>query len=74
MYRYNKQKHLLKTLNFRIMMTYKAELVKNNKVIKTFEEKTNEDWSIWRFTKALNVLKPRGEEIKWYINGKRKLS
>ena len=46
-------------------MTYKAELVENNKVVKTFEEKTNEDWSTWRFKKALNKLKPRGREIRW---------
>ena len=63
---------IIKTIE--IMMTYKAELVENNKVVKTFEEKTNEDWSTWRFKKALNELKPRGREIRWYMNGERKLS
>jgi hypothetical protein len=55
-------------------MTYKAELLKSNKVVKTFEEVTTKDWDLWRFTEALNVLKPNGGEIRWYIDGKRKLS
>jgi hypothetical protein len=57
-----------------IMMTYKAELVENNEVVKTFEEETNENWSSWRFKKALDELKPKGREIRWFINGDRKLS
>ena len=56
------------------MKTYKAELIKNGKVVKVFEEKTSIDWSTWRFTKALSELKPKGEEIKWYIDNKIKLS
>jgi hypothetical protein len=56
------------------MTNYKAELLEDNKVVKTFEETTNEDWSLWRFKKALNELKPRGREIKWYINNELILS
>lgn len=56
-------------------MTYKAELVENNVVVKTFESvDTNLDWDTWRFKDALNYLRPRGAEIRWYQNGVRVLS
>jgi len=56
------------------MKTYKAELIENGKVVNSYEETTTEDWSIWRFTKALNHLKPRCGEIRWYVDGQLRLS
>ena len=56
------------------MKTFKAELIENGKVVKTFEQTTDKDWSFWRFKIALNELKPNCREIRWYMNGERKLS
>ncbi len=56
------------------MNNFKAQLLKNGKVTKTFEQKTSLDWDTWRFKIALNELKPQGQEIRWFINNERVLS
>jgi len=56
------------------MKNFKAELLEDGKVIKTFEQQTDLDWNKWRYNNALDYLKPKGREIKWYINNEIKLS
>lgn len=52
------------------LKTYRGEKINDeNKVIKFYEEKTNMDFDKWRYLKAIDILDPMGEEIKWYING-----
>ena len=52
---------------------YKAELIKNDKVIKTFEENSDLPFDVWKYKNALNNLKPKGELIKFYINNELQL-
>jgi len=54
------------------MNTYRGEMYNNeNQLIRSYEESTTEDWSVWRFSIALKILKPNKHLIKWFRNGKR---
>ena len=47
---------------------FKAELIKDGEIVNSLQEETTLEWNEWRFKVALDKLKPKGEEIKWYKN------
>lgn len=53
------------------MKLLRAEKVIDNVVIDSIEELTDMEPKRWKYTKALDYLKMRGEELRFYIDGER---